>query len=98
MVLIRLEISLQCSSKVCPRERAVGRAEQAMMHVPGSLQEKSYLQSPVQGAGAAPRHSYSITETDGPRLGGALGDGGPRSDWTGRVNSFMGLKSRADSH
>lgn len=44
-----------------------------MMHVPGSLQEESSLQSPVQGAGAAARHSYSITEADDPRLGGALG-------------------------
>lgn len=73
MVLIRLEISLQCSSKVCPRGRVVGRAEQVMIHVPGSLQGKTSLQSPVQGAGAAPRHSYSITESDGPRLNGALG-------------------------
>lgn len=44
-----------------------------MMHIPGSLQEKSCLQSPVLGAGAAPGHSYSITEVGGPRLVGALG-------------------------
>lgn len=44
-----------------------------MMHVPGSLQETSYLRRSVQGAGATPRHSYSITESDGPRLEGALG-------------------------
>lgn len=101
MVLIRLEISLQCSSKACLRERVVGRAEQAMMHVPGSLQGKSYLQRSSgswSSSQAFLQHHWEWwPQAD--RVPGCMAqDGGPGSDWAGRVNPFMGLKSRTDFH
>lgn len=62
VLLTRLETRLQCGSKVCPEERVGDRAEQAVTYVPGCVQEMSYLQRSVQGAGAGARHTYSITE------------------------------------
>lgn len=62
MLLTRLETRLQCGSKVCPGERVGDRAEQAVTYVPGCVQEMSYLQRSVHGAGSGARHTYSITE------------------------------------
>lgn len=56
MLLTRLETRLQCRSKVFPGERVGGRAEQSMTHVPGSIQEMSFLQRSFQVDEAGARH------------------------------------------
>lgn len=103
MLLIRLEISLQCASKVCPRGRIVGRAEQAMMHVPGSLQEKSYftyraLFRELEQQPGISTASLRMMPQAGRGPGCMVRDGGPRRDWAGRVNPFGRLSSWTDFH
>lgn len=65
MVLIRLEITAMCIQGLTWGEGC----RQGRASYDASLQEKS----PAQGAGTTPKHSYSVTEADGPRLVGALG-------------------------
>lgn len=80
MLLAKLEISLQCRSKVSPGERTGGRTDQTVTHGPGYVQEMTYLQRSIQGAGA--RYSYSITE---------VGIAGLRAPgWGKRVPSMAG--------